>query len=1276
MPQRESTNKQLRRRSLGGPPDWSVLDRAFKRFESESVVALLMAACDSPGCGHRLPSLAVSWMRAVAAPPRGNHRATIADLPTLLGAARRAVPKVRDLEDCWSVDPRLCVRFAVRSARKRIHPGAFTDPLGFLSRIRMTALAIDPFLNERYDFALTDLMEVALAYMDWRLQLLRPAWEALAPMPFEAREPEDEPLNVRIRRIAAAPVSLSAEEVAATTEALSAPTTAWVSTCSNPQRAASAWTWATGSASRVTPNLKPGCHLLGPVLALQSPIGTVPVPAALVLDGLAVAAARVSAEAALDPMCQERLRQETGRRAMTLLAPAIDMQDEAMAPSQLTPALASARPPANVVVVLDHRHVCAIELVSALDRATLLFELNRSEKELQKITIAELQRYGLAIDDNALLRHATIAGGLLDVVPQAKPGGLVLHVEDLAMVLHDAASAEEGRDLLWQFLDEVESSPGVRKLQVLEFYDLWRHWMKFGVLNPTGLTGIGVHVDPSPDMKRWREASKWEPIASVLAGALLPERTEWPSATLDAPGRATLVDPIGDVWQVLAHPPIAICASTEAALADLGVDPAFLCEIGIGVRQTFIRYPDVAAAIVDPTGTPLLLRIRLVADHITAQGDAGPSLRFAVAAAPTARIDIAVGLDWLEELAADGPRAHSLLGQVLDAALQHLSEVTGRPRGKPGDLHRAWACAAPVAGLHAQQTPLPQRHRRGSTVPRTRATRAKAERALATAVLRQAGVPGTWTGQEAIEKCADVIVPAAEDALRQTLSTWGPAAVHTVANHLNDAHAARARGEMELSLALGAPWAAAWRDFALRAPAAARGTRPLEVLLEFLLADCPTGTITPDRFDVAEATDLAERVLEVGLCLSGARRGLHELIVAISEGGNIAIAAPASLGDLSGTADEAAWSGVDLDAYQRADRLARLRLLAAGDEPQRGEPQRPRVTFPPGRSPATFVSLRDDCAVPGTLLRADAILQQECGFGIDAISAVLGTAMTWTADNDPVVYVARQAVKEAAAQWSSVPDAEISAALDRLTLDPEELGREGLRYWEQERRSHRIAVRPLVRHADNLLLIPWRTRSTQAVLSGYLLSGRLPWPSRDIPQKVQDAFNEFRQTVNRTLEREAAAVPVALQLPCRRNIQAHEAIAAGVQVPGEVDLLIADPAQRRFWVCEVKDVSMGFSPDTISVRVDEFLRRDGYVDRLIQRADAIRAHTAAGLALLGVAVGSLPWRVLPLMITRHIEPAAFTASPLVPFVVVTDLREVLGDSEDPGPGYGYLSHEP
>lgn len=278
---------------------WSGIDQAFVAFEAESLISLFSAAADSPGCGHRLPSLAVLWSRAVTHPPHGLKEASPLDLSKLLVLARKAAPQLRYLEDCWNADPRLVVRHPIGHDRLRIHPGAYTDPSQLARVVASTAAAIDPLVLDRHGFSLSDLLDAALRYSDSRIGQLSPTWPA-EPLPRDESEPNDESLQQRVHRIARTPVALTQEEVDAVRTS-SPSSEEWLSCCAQPDRAAVAWKWATVTGDELNICLAPTAEMFGKAVTVQNEHHHRPVPASLVLSGLAASTALLAAEAADDP---------------------------------------------------------------------------------------------------------------------------------------------------------------------------------------------------------------------------------------------------------------------------------------------------------------------------------------------------------------------------------------------------------------------------------------------------------------------------------------------------------------------------------------------------------------------------------------------------------------------------------------------------------------------------------------------------------------------------------------------------------------------------------------------------------------------------------------------------------------------------------------------------------------------------------------------------------------------------------------------------------------
>jgi len=65
---------------------------------------------------------------------------------------------------------------------------------------------------------------------------------------------------------------------------------------------------------------------------------------------------------------------------------------------------------------------------------------------------------------------------------------------------------------------------------------------------------------------------------------------------------------------------------------------------------------------------------------------------------------------------------------------------------------------------------------------------------------------------------------------------------------------------------------------------------------------------------------------------------------------------------------------------------------------------------------------------------------------------------------------------------------------------------------------------------------------------------------------------------------------------------------------------------------------------------------------------AVAANPQPAAAACGV-TGRKEWTVIPLMVTRAVEPAAFIRNPRTPFTTLEDLPAVLQSDNQPGPGH-------
>jgi len=117
---------------------------------------------------------------------------------------------------------------------------------------------------------------------------------------------------------------------------------------------------------------------------------------------------------------------------------------------------------------------------------------------------------------------------------------------------------------------------------------------------------------------------------------------------------------------------------------------------------------------------------------------------------------------------------------------------------------------------------------------------------------------------------------------------------------------------------------------------------------------------------------------------------------------------------------------------------------------------------------------------------------------------------------------------------------------------------------------------------------------------------------------------------------------------------------------------VADPARQRIWVCEIKDPESAFAPYTLRRHLERFTP-----GQAAAQTSCSPKHTRGGQpwcrgACLRVSE-QLRWRVIPQMITRRVEPAAFVRNLRIAFTVIADLLDVIDADEEPVPGHAPIS---
>jgi hypothetical protein len=991
------------------------LMKALSPFTARSALDLLTVAACAPGAVHRLPSVALLWYASVRNPPGGGRVAGPDDLARLLTAARRAAPALAEVEAWVPHDPRALVRWALGNERLAVHPGLIEDPLSVVAEAAELAI-VDEELVAELGFGIGDLLEVTLRCMDEQLCVLRPGWQ-LGPV----ADP-------------AAPASVTQTEIdlaGAFNDPRWAPggrarqRAALLARCQEPARAAATLAWATKQAARSRPSLDPLRPMFGPLLALDTPRGPNLVPASLMLEGLGAALPILGRHAQRHRSARAAFHGSSLRRLGRLL--------RRMHADVLGPATVDGVGEVTAIVVPDARHDLAVELVAVADPRQLPPAIAAAAARIGQVHPGAQVRAGAhsrhLSPDAEIVRLVLIAGPGEIPLP-VRPGPVVLHLRQFDHVLAEATDTGE----VWEFLHELATRPGIDNLLAVDALDVWQTWRTTRVLNPGanqygGLAFLGA--EPSP---AWQEAAAWEPFDTLLAAHGLPTTRVWDVRRSDGPGEATLwsLRPPRQALLLRLHPPVMI--SLPLGPPD-ELDPRLLVGLGDGLRLAAANVAEFAELLrCCGHGQAVLLRLEYVAglDAPLPPGageDPNNWVPVGIAAArhPLPMISLRFDTRVLQLMASNRATAHKFLGEALALGCQRLAEASC------GDavaaFQAAWADAAPL--LMVAFRPVPWLGGRLPPPAEIRpAARARAHRALAGQLAGRGVDPGRWTGAAATRFCNSIVAKALVDLLRDRITVADSAQLLLLATtEVERAVAARTQQVGELEIGLEAPWADTLRRTALRDEPLRQWLLPraIEFVIELLLAHPSQGDRQLDRLDWADLVALAERAIEIALQSHGAYVGLHDIEVEVGDDHQVVVH-PVGEGLL------------DVDRFHRAQLLEQLRPPQPDDAPGEADQAASAASDPSGPGvEQPFRSFRT-LNPPSGLVAVDTVMRQTLGTGIDGLTAVLGTAVSWPPDpSTPVAITTLDRLIDRAATWSGLPHSEIAAAVDLLSLNSSRL---------------------------------------------------------------------------------------------------------------------------------------------------------------------------------------------------------------------------------------------
>jgi len=995
--------------------------------------------------------------------------------------------------------------------------------------------------------------------------------------------------------------------------------------CAHPDRAAAALTWATITTPRSMIRISQSNYAVAPAVAVQLGGRRWALPPPLLLAGLQAAVTNLASQAAaLNPETRTRFEQVASWQTAGLLA--------RTSSDLLAGRLLAENPDDDETVQLDalvrvaERHVLAVRVVASLDATDLEARFRAAEASLLALRPAATITCGPI--HVALAADAEIVPLLIQAGPTqlllSRHGGLgVLGLTDLAIILTSA----EHPDDLWCFCADLVRQEGIGQLIAQDGVDIWEVWRSSHNSLPTVAAAPGpVFIAPQSGAVEWRRAAEREPLEQLLLMLNLPEVQAWERVVSDRPGEYLLVrqHPY-EAWLARTSPGgLAIQFATDAIPHD---DRDHCFALGDAVRSMTARLDSFQTAVQQAAGVPA---VSIALQH--AQPSASAPLRLTDASAR----HLALAYDErLWHRSVEDPEAiHRLLGEGLADGLRRLGGHTAA--ASTARFLAEWLATPP--GVRLYQRPMIQAAQAlGDPQEVNDAFRSSALRAFTARLDPDRLGPKSPSPADVTAWLTTVAYPIFTELLSSALALFNAEDVLQLATiELERVSAWRLQRYEQLDLRGGisglpnGEQEQEWLDWTIMTSNTGSAlSRSIGVIIEVLLAHPPTGSMRPDRIDWVSLLALAELSLHTALMSEGTH---HEIEFVSPDYG-------------TATADLAAW---------RRTRAALAWGAGApdGSVPQPADPQ-------PDSTP------REQTLLNGAL-------HQVHGCGIEALLIVLTELRAWPVSEEaPVGRAHRDDLVAFCAEHPSANPGELGPAIDLLTLRGSDLADHELEHWAQESRPIRLATRPIIQGPDGRLwILPWRIAASLNVYLQYLRDGRLPWPDTTTHPSIVNAQRRYGELLDRDFEDDVAAAVAALGLPARIRLTPTKARRLGVQtLRSEIDLLVCDHDQARLWVLEAKHHGEVFSPPQMARRLRTYHKPGAAVDKLLNKKADVVANLPAFVASFD-GDSSRAWKVQPLMVTRHVELAAFVSTPRVPFAVVSQLATILrGESS----GYGTVT---
>jgi hypothetical protein len=236
----------------------------------------------------------------------------------------------------------------------------------------------------------------------------------------------------------------------------------------------------------------------------------------------------------------------------------------------------------------------------------------------------------------------------------------------------------------------------------------------------------------------------------------------------------------------------------------------------------------------------------------------------------------------------------------------------------------------------------------------------------------------------------------------------------------------------------------------------------------------------------------------------------------------------------------------------------------------------------------------------------------------------------------------------------------IVSALDRFCLQarpdfldpPQPHGRADVYPWRANR-SLSLVRRPLVRRGDEIAYGIRHLFNSQMHLAGLIETGRFPART----EALRRLLGRHGDRLGRRFEQAVRALFSKHGYDSRLRVKSVEGrlLTADGSDLGDIDILVADPANQRLVVVDAKGLGVALNADDI-VRQSAHLRRT--VGRVEGRADWLRGNLDAAAAEFADP-RIVAWNVEALIVSDRVLPAAHFAHAEVPILSYGLLKQQL-----------------